>query len=132
MKALCLVSSLPGHMDFGGMGYLKLAKTLRDRGHEIVWVTTGEQVDRIRANGFQCVNCETLEKLHFRRILDCLRDGTILETIVEGIADLQALLIANSPSVVLSDRVLACVALPLEELKVPYVSVGTPGGSWCC
>ena len=41
-KAFALVSVGLGHLDFGGMGYLKLVQEIRNQGVEITWLTYGK------------------------------------------------------------------------------------------
>jgi UDP:flavonoid glycosyltransferase YjiC (YdhE family) len=122
-----------GHMDFGGLGFVQLSKALSARNHVVTWLSFGPQVDRLRNLGcaaesfpeiaqFALLPFDSLKQIelrpemHQRRILS-------LERFLNWLR-------AHKPDVVFIDRLLVCAGLALEQLGIPYIAVGTPGGHW--
>ncbi|MGO9850499.1 MAG: hypothetical protein ACLPTM_02650 [Steroidobacteraceae bacterium] len=132
MKVVCAASTARGHLDFGGMGYVNLARTLIARGHELEWISTGSQVGRLRERNFTAHDKDTRAlllqpfvpadrldaspELHARRI--------------DGLKSLAADLATLRPDVLIFDRLLAYGPMLTERLGIPYACIGTPGGYW--
>jgi UDP:flavonoid glycosyltransferase YjiC (YdhE family) len=130
MRVLCVVSEQPGHLDFGGMGYLRVAEQLRSRGHDIRWIVNGDQAKRIQAEQFQAIEDINITDLHLNRLIEHLAKGTPLANTIQTIEHLANTCSRLTPDIVLCDRVLSFAPLALEQTGAPYVSMGTPGGEW--
>ena len=67
MKYLCVVSGSPGHIDFGGLGFVKLAQHLQMRGHKVEWATGClEQIRRLETYGQIARLCPAIYRLRMK------------------------------------------------------------------
>ncbi len=133
MKILCITSSEPGHMDFGGKGFVDLGNKLHCRGHDVSWLSFGLQVERLQKAG--CV-AETLfaisglSLMPFFHAEDINLNKQQHQFRIDSIREIYSLLNNERPDVLIIDRLLTYVALVAEQLNIPYIAIGTPGGYW--
>jgi UDP:flavonoid glycosyltransferase YjiC (YdhE family) len=128
MKIVCLLSSGAGHLDLGGMGYLKIAQGLMAMGHEVVFISNKEQQKRLAKHGITTVVFERINKLWL--IVD---HAKVQDFKLEYLQTLKAfeLVVKNQrPHLVIVDRILGLSDGMLNYLQIPFVSIGTPGGNW--
>jgi len=133
MKIACVASDGAGHIDFGGLGYVRLAKHMESLGHQVVWRTYGSQVERLRSAGCDVANLPCISGLILRPFfptaqIDAFEDAhkQRLEKIRQFAAAMQKL----KPDLIVFDRLIAYGGLAAKHLNVPYIAVGTPGGYW--
>jgi UDP:flavonoid glycosyltransferase YjiC (YdhE family) len=133
IKILFVASGMFGHMDFGGLGFVHLSQALSERGHAVTWLSFGQQVDRLRNAGCAADNFPEISQLTLRPI-ESLRQSELYPKVQErrvaSLARLLNWLRAHKPDVVFIDRLLVCAGLAIEQLQIPYIAVGTPGGHW--
>ncbi len=133
MKVLCVVSSGTGHLDFGGMGFVGLAKKLVARGHDVTWISCQQQVNRLRAFDFNVEQQPVIDALnlnYFIPVNAIAQHGDKYQWLLQQIQYFHTLIASRKPNLILFDRLLTYAALAADELCVPYASVGTPGGHW--
>lgn len=133
MKILCVVSAGTGHLDFGGLGFVGLVRKLIAHGHEVVWVSSRDQVDRLRAYGFNAEHQPVINALSLNYFIpvdaiDQHRNNYLW--LLQQIRHFYALIASRKPDLILCDRLLTYAAMAIEELEIPYAAVGTPGGYW--
>ncbi len=128
MKIVCLLSKGKGHIDFGGMGYLKIAKALREEGNEVIFYTAENQVSFIESQGFKCIVVKNIDWLWLYRDDYDYSKGD--KNFYIGLKFIELSLQKEKPDLVLVDRILGLAGGMLEHLKIPYISIGTPGGNW--
>lgn len=128
MKILCVVSENPGHIDFGGMGYVNLARALITQGHQVEWVSLDAQVERLRQHKFNVHNKPSATALKLKLFVDA-NEHQYKQRIHE-LKSFAADLAQLAPDIILFDRALAYGPMVAEHLGVPYACVGTPGGYW--
>lgn len=135
---------LPGHLDWGGL--LKTAQALRDRGHDVTWVSEAQirgLVERagvpfapIAVSGWlwpppplpgpgQFVN-ENMVTLRYRRALDTWLSEERVAPGVEALRDLADR--SGPPQVIVTDPFLSSSALAAEVIGVPLVVGGWASG----
>lgn len=121
-----MVSDNLGHLDFGGSGYLQTAKNIRDRGHEVSWISGPKLANRLKQEAFDVSIREYLitvpqpDALSEQRIQ---KIAVLLNEIREEILDL-------NPDICLVDRNLGVVGWVINSIGIPFVCMGTPGGYW--
>lgn len=128
MKVVCLLSSGAGHLDLGGGGYLKTVLGLKNRGHEVVFITTDKQKERLEQYGIRSVvepYINQLWNLEETSIVTSLKHEYFL--ILKRI---ELLVTSERPNVVLVDRILGLSEGLLNYLEIPFVTMGSPGGKW--
>jgi UDP-N-acetylglucosamine:LPS N-acetylglucosamine transferase len=133
LNILCIASAGTGHLDFGGMGFVKLAKKLMARGHEVTWISSQQQVERLRSFGFSAEHQPVIDALNLNYFIPANAIESNRQNylwLVQQIRLFQALIASRKPDLILFDRLLTYAAMAAEELGMPYVSVGTPGGYW--
>lgn len=133
MNILCIASAGTGHLDFGGMGFVKLAKKLMARGHEVTWISSQQQVERLHSFGFSAEYQPVIDALNLNYFIpanafDSSRQNYLW--LMQQIRLFHALIASRKPALILFDRLLTYAAMAAEELGIPYASVGTPGGHW--
>jgi hypothetical protein len=126
MKIICLISKGKGHLDFGGMGFVKLAQWLKDLGHEVIWLTVNEQSQYLKSKGFVVHEQPYVDALWFpeedKKEFD---DDWIM-----GLKTIELSILHLKPDVILSDRLLGLARQLCDTLNIPMISLGTPGGLW--
>lgn len=133
MKILCITSSQPGHIDFGGSGFVVVAKTLQLHGHNVSWATFGAQVKRLRNAGFETESLSYLAGLSvmpFFLVKEIEANLNQHKTRVDSLRKFYSLLDDLKPDLLIIDRLLTYGALVADQLCIPYVAMGTPGGYW--
>jgi UDP:flavonoid glycosyltransferase YjiC (YdhE family) len=114
-----------GHLDFGGRSFLRTARELSDRGHEVVWLL---------APGFKSTQASDL-------VAASTREGIAVESIAGPLALFPE---AGNPrdavtrlasrlrhvDVCVVDRLAVFAGVAAYLAGVPWVSVGTQGGCW--
>lgn len=133
MKILCILSEFPGHIDFGGMGFLRLAKVMKNLGHEVVWAAAPEHLSKIKESGFNKFLFTHTAALHMRPFFTPESISTYskeFEKRIELIKRTHITIKQMNPDIILIDRVLQFGFLISEQLQIPTVSIGSPGGYW--
>lgn len=135
MKCLCLVSSSAGHIDFGGGGYVKLARQLARKGCVVEWLAgSGAQAARLRSLDFTVRICPALNHLNVNRLrrdrLGADAPTDVIESTAFDLGLVRRILEFAKPDLLLVDRCLAWGEVLAESLSLPYVAIGTPGGYW--
>lgn len=115
------------------MGFIKLAKQLMARGHEVTWISSQQQVERLRSFGFSAEHQPVIGALNLNyfipaNTIDSSRQNYLW--LIQQIRLFHALMASRKPALILFDRLLTYAAMAAEELGIPYVGVGTPGGYW--
>jgi len=133
MKIICIASSAIGHIDFGGKGFLQLSQYLQKKEHTILWLSLHDQVQRLNIAGFEVIQANELSKLSLRpffskREID--NNLTFHNQRIEAINKLFIQINKIKPELIICDRLLVYVGLIAEQLRVPYLAIGTPGGNW--
>jgi UDP:flavonoid glycosyltransferase YjiC (YdhE family) len=134
VKILCIASAGTGHLDFGGMGFVKLARSLMARGHEVAWISSQHQAERLRSMGFSAESqpvIDTLSLNFFVPVRSVEHNRQRYSWLLLQMKSFHSLITSRGPDLILFDRLLAYAAMVAEELTIPYVSIGTPGGHWC-
>lgn len=133
MKILCLASGKPGHIDFGGQGYVRLALNLQARGHDVHWITFGSQVARLRRHGFSVEDTRALDYMRLMPFMP-LSPGTDAQALhaqrLGAIRHLVDIVSTYQPQIILIDRLLVYCTMMAAALDIPYLAIGTPGGYW--
>ncbi len=133
MKILCLVSSQPGHIDFGGKGFTGLAKQLESRCHQVEWVSFGEQPERLTRLGFSVKALSAVSSLSLLPLLN-VEEIHLHEQEhqcrVDALKALNFFLDKEQPDILIIDRLLTYAPLSAEQLNIAYITIGTPGGYW--
>lgn len=133
MRVVCAVSTARGHLDFGGMGYINLARALLERGHAVEWISCGSQVGRLRERSFTAHDKATAPALLVQPFVPADQLDAYPELHAKRIGGLMSLavdLAALKPHVLIFDRLLAYGPMLAERLGIPYACIGTPGGYW--
>ncbi|MEE8428416.1 MAG: hypothetical protein V3S33_02810 [Gammaproteobacteria bacterium] len=133
MKILCIVSAGTGHLDFGGMGFVKLAKKLMARGHEVTWIGGQQQIGRLRPFNFDVEDQTAIDVLTLNNFVSATDIGENSErylSLLQHVHYFQNLIASHKPGLILFDRLMAYAAMVAEGLGIPYAAVGTPGGYW--
>jgi len=133
MNILCVTSSAPGHMDFGGGGFVVLGQTLENYGHSVAWLSFGAQVERLNKAGCAVEMQPCLEGLCMNPFFEAkdIRSYTNQHQFkINSIREFYHLLVKKRPDVILIDRLLVYGGLVAEQLNIPYIAIGTPGGYW--
>ena len=126
MKILCAVSRGRGHLDFGGNGYLRVAKALQENGHEMVWLTPDKHQQTLKSWGFDWQLQPYIDALWLpeEQVADFEND------IFLALKTIELTIRAIDPDLILSDRLLGMMSPLCEHLGIPMIAVGTPGGLW--
>lgn len=133
LKIFCLVSSNPGHIDFGGLGYVKLARTLQELGHQVIWLSPTCHQAALTSHGFAVDTSLPVDDLRLNPVLSAADVVTHSEAYA---ARLHALRVfydhfrRDAPDLLLIDRILALAPMLAEQLDIPSAAVGTQGGVW--
>ena len=99
IKVLFLVSSAYGHMDFGGLGFLRLSQKLEVEGHSCIWITCGDQVARLRGHGCQVEEESLLNQLslmQMRQIEDLEKNPALHDGRIDGLRRVRQLTLSLS------------------------------------
>jgi hypothetical protein len=129
LKILCLVSGRPGHIDFGGLGFIKLARALADRGHEVTWLCPETQRERLATAGFLVDTRMPVEGLALGQLVTHQNTDRSLafELPASALRRFQHRFQEDRPDLLLCDRVLTLAPLLAENLDLPLAVVGTSG-----
>ncbi len=132
MRVACIVSPGRGHLDFGGSGFIKLAEQLCSRGHEIKWITTQKQADRLGDGPWQLdiLPTQSLDLQPFNLPARIQQYPSRYQCHLQAMQNLDTLLRSFRPHLVLIDRILALAAGVVQRLEIPWVSLGKPSGWW--
>jgi hypothetical protein len=132
MKVRCVVSPWPGHLDFGGFGFVRLAKKLCDMGHEVRWIVPPNQAARLKGGPWQVDVFPTLglRLPPFHHPSDISLHPSQYRQLVGAVGDLEMRLRADRPHLVIVDRVMTLAAAVADHIGIPWVSIGTPAGWW--
>ena len=120
-------------MDFGGAGFIMLAKALKTRGADVHWFSFGPQVERLQAAGCDATPAPDVLRLILRPFSPDRETTEFSErhqARINGLQRLRGKIEAFTPDFILFDRLLAFGGLLAEEIGVPYAAIGTPGGAW--
>jgi UDP:flavonoid glycosyltransferase YjiC (YdhE family) len=129
IKALFLVSGAYGHMDFGGLGFLRLSQKLEAEGHSCVWISCGDQVTRLRVHGCQVEEERLLNQLslmQMRQIEVLEKNHALREDIIAALGRVRQRMAQHRPDVVFIDRLLVGAGLAAAQLDLPYAAIGKP------
>ena len=128
MKVLCLISRGPGHIDFGGMGFLRVIKGLKERGHDVIAFTSkklGALLEQHQISAKEIKNIDWLWLNADAGIYDDHEDSFFV-----GLKLIELQIKKEKPQLVLVDSLLGLAANMLRSLDVPFVSFGSPGANW--
>lgn len=128
MKVICLLSCGPGHLDFGGMGYLNLAKGLQQRGHTVLFFSVAFQCQKLQQLGFNTAVIPYLDNLWM--LEEGFNTELLGDNFINSLKTIELLIKKENPGLVLVDSLLALGSGLLETLGIPFVSIGSPGGNW--
>jgi len=139
MRILCFSIDLPGHLDWGG--YLKTARELVQRGHEVLWVSGPAVKARVRAEDVPFAPIPTTGWQHAlppispklspqQRDIERMRRALIVwldaEQIMRAVQELEAVASTFHPDVVVIEPFAAAGAIFAERQNLPLVVVGRP------
>lgn len=133
LKVVCLVSAHPGHIDFGGLGFVKLARAFLDRGHDVTWWGANEHRDRLTQFGFRIDTRFPVDALRLYPLLSQEHLHTqqdIYQARLTALAQLFLSLRGYHPDLLLIDRILALGPLLAANLGIPAAVIGT-NGEYC-
>lgn len=114
-----------GHIDLGGRSYLRTAVALKERGHDVRWVTTSrhEPVEAaVEAAGIQLV---TVSETPLKLGAD--HDPA---AIARSVTELTRYLDSYGADALAADRILANAHLAARLAGIPWTAFGTDGHSW--
>jgi hypothetical protein len=127
MKIVCLVSSGKGHLDFGGGGFLKLAKAFEEAGHEVVFQSDNHQRELIISAGFHFEEVKNIDRLWVNNYN--LDKNTSFEYLC-ALKMIEGKVVKQKPDLILLDRILGLAEGFLNSNNIPFIGIGTPGGVW--
>jgi UDP:flavonoid glycosyltransferase YjiC (YdhE family) len=145
MRVVAIASSTPGHTDFGGNGFIRVMNGLRRLGHDVQWLSHGSNARRLVALGWPTHRAPELKMARIRHGLTCptqsaaaghaseleiARTAAYLSKVAEACRRLVKVLADLRPDVLIIDRVSTLCSAVAQELEVPFVALGTPGGYW--
>ena len=133
LNILCLISPFPSHLDFGGMGFLKLARNLSQKGHSLTCIAPPIHKSALTNSGLETYIDEDLGSLallpHCVDRTDAQRI-TLYQKLLQTLGRLGQFIERHRIDVLLCDRVLFFAKLLTGRYYTPVISVGTPGGNW--
>jgi len=141
-KFWMISAPLFGHLDWGG--FLKTAKVLTERGHEVIWVSespiggavtsAGVRFQPIKRTGWlwppppapdlSSIPPAEAVMLRYRRALDTWLSEDLVGEAVTAFLDLAVKI--GKPDVIVTDPFLSAAALAAEALGVPLAVCGWP------
>jgi len=132
MKIICITSNMIGHLDFGGMGFLKLSKALAAKGDDVTWLSGRLQCQRVEEYGLKATESVVSNlALKVPYITAAFNNSdSEYRLLLSQMKSIAAEIAALKPDVVLVDRILSLAGFILDEMKIPTIAVGTPGGIW--
>lgn len=133
VKVLFVASGQVGHIDFGGGGFVHLDKAFRDQGHETSWFSFGDQVTRLRELGCSAADLPDIARINLLPITrpeEVAVFSTLHERRITALRRFLTQVKAHRPDLMVIDRLLVGAGLAADQLEIPYVAVGTPGGHW--
>lgn len=133
MIVLFVASRQIGHMDFGGLGFVRLDAAFRAQGHETSWLSIGEQVNRLRNQGCIATDVPEVAQLTLLPIehpADIATYPAHQENRIAALGRFLERVKELRPDLMIIDRLLVGAGLVADQLEIPYVAVGTPGGHW--
>jgi len=133
MKILCVSHDAIGHTDFGGNGFIKIAKGLVEKGYTVQWLTGPKIRSYIESAGLSVLEIPELTKFkvdYFGAIFDSENPLNTLAELRSCIKSFQSYLDSIKPSVLIIDRLLSLAAIAADNYGIPYIAMGTPGGNW--
>ena len=98
-RVVCLLSSALSHIDFGGLGFLRLAGELRRQGHDVVWIAHPAHRARLEHARFRLIVSTDIQALKG----SARGDPRAIEAARAGVVETVA---ALGPDLVLADRLL--------------------------
>jgi spore coat polysaccharide biosynthesis predicted glycosyltransferase SpsG len=113
-------------MDFGGMGYLKLASKLSEKA-TVEWVFSARSGSCI--TGLKKVLNQYNIKVHHQLSSD-LSSKALLSKEAICFKELENLLVSNKYQLIIIDRLMAPIETILNKLKLPYITIGSDGMDW--
>ena len=128
MKFLCIVSQNEGHLDFGGGGFLVLAKELQKKGHEVIWMARGATTEILADKGWVLSSASSISSVTNPQ--NMLNDNTHLKILCNEIKCFYSELQNIQYDFCLVDRSLGVTTMVLKSLNILYACIGTPGGNW--
>lgn len=146
MTAFWFISApLPGHLDWGG--YLRTARVLSSRGHDVLWISQSgiQRMVETAAIPFAAIpetgwlwppppppdtrdlDPAVAAKMRYARALDTWLSEELIPPAVEALIALAHE--RGKPDVIVTDPFLSAAALAAEALDVPLAVAGWPAGS---
>jgi len=125
---VCLISRGPGHIDFGGMGYLRTMKALQSRGHDVIAYTSKKLTNLLLSHQIKAVEVKNIDWLWLHS--EAYEYDKIGDEFFIGLKFIELQIKKEKPDVILVDSLLGLAADMARSLKVPFVSFGSPGGNW--
>jgi len=133
MNVLCILSSFPGHIDFGGKGFLRVAEQLKAMGHRVTWLSSSSHTRALSDKGFAVVSEPDADMLRLHPFLsteEVAHHPEEYSARLRCLSGLLSLLRRMRPDIVLLDRALPLAQLATGTAGIPCVAIGTPGGHW--
>ena len=127
-RIVAIATRSPGHLDFGGGGFTRVAGALQRLGHDVHWLSYGRSAARLTALGHTTHVAPELEAA--RQVGRGREPLAMVEQIAAACRALSVWLRDLKPSLVLIDRLNGLCGLVAQSLDLPFVAMGTPGGYW--
>lgn len=128
MRIVGLVSHSPGHLDFGGGGFLRLAEQLRGRGHDFSWIAGPPSAEVLVGHGWDVAYVSDTRSVAGSALIG--RSGRAWEVSCRTLTELRLSIQSIEPHLLLVDRCLSVAGPLLETLGLPFAAIGAPGGLW--
>ena len=129
MASFCFVSFLqPGHMDFGGHSFVRLAQELVERGHNVTWVFSYSDKKDFSKHAQTLlneanINYDTINRFYLT-IHNHQRD------IMDSADELRHLIKARAYDCLVIDRLCVGAAFAAAWAGIPWATIGTDGREW--
>ncbi|MGH1417058.1 MAG: glycosyltransferase [Pelagimonas sp.] len=96
-------------------------------------MTFGPQIARLRSHGCKVANVEEIELLKLgalNSVAQVAQHPKVQNRRITALKSFLQRLQTSKPDLVIMDRLLIGAQLAVQQLDIPYLSIGTPGGYW--
>lgn len=129
MPHFCFVSFLqPGHMDFGGQGFTRLAEQLMRRGHRVTWTFSYSESKDFYKRASAILSDAGIEYDKINRFYLTIHHHH--HNFLESAADLERVIRTQRYDCIVIDRLCVGAGYAAEWAGVPWAVVGTDGREW--
>src|SRR5262245_39652364 len=135
-RFLFLSWSTPGHVDYGGLSFLRLANLLRASGDEVSWAFTQTgwggafKTELERWVGTQGVPISPLTAADLTLPIPEPCDANSYQQVLSSVRSLADFLRAEHIGVLVADRRCTLAGISAHMAGVPWVAIGTDGRCW--